>query len=81
MTDSTSDLPGESPADSELERRMTGERPVPGADFRGALGRLLAASDPGYGPRPAHLRLKATGWVAGGGVLVLIGALEALGHG
>lgn len=80
MTNPTPDPPG-APVDSELERRITAERPVPAADFRGALGRLLALSDPGYGPRPAHLRLKVAGWTAGGAVLVLIGALEALGHG
>ncbi len=77
MTDPTSD----SQADAELGRRMAGERPVPAADFRGTLGRFLAAADPGHGPRPPHLRVKVAGWLAGGGLIIALGALEALGHG
>jgi hypothetical protein len=52
-----------------LGERLNAARPVPGAEFRGALARHLAALDPGYGPRPAHL------WAV---VLALLGCALAL---
>lgn len=67
-------------ADAELAARLSAERPVPGAGFRGALGRRLAGEDPGYGPRPPHLRAIVAAYLAGGGALMLIAALVGLGH-
>jgi hypothetical protein len=81
MSDQTPETEPSEPSEAELGRRLTSQRPVPAGDFRGALGRLLAATDPGYGARPARLRLKVAGWVSGGAALVALGALEALGHG
>jgi hypothetical protein len=66
-------------AESQLAERLGDERPVPPAGFRGALGRHLAALDPGYGPRPARLRLIAGGYVATGAALIAFGALSATG--
>ena len=57
MTDEL-DIPAEpGPGEREVADRLGGERPVPGASFRGALARRLVESDPGYGPRPERLRL------------------------
>jgi hypothetical protein len=56
-------------------------RPAPGAAFRGALGRYLAASDPGYGPRPARLRRLVTIYMLTGLVLILGGLAIALATG
>jgi hypothetical protein len=66
-------------ADQELAARLQRERPVPAADFRGALGRRLAASDPGYGPRPDRLRTMVTASLAAGLGVSGFGALQALG--
>lgn len=63
----------------ELADRLGAERPVPGAGFRGALARHLAARDPGYGPRPARLRLLAGGYLGAGWLLIAVGALVAGG--
>jgi hypothetical protein len=65
--------------DPDLEQRLVAERPVPAAGFRGALGRAVTASDPGYGPRPAHLHRIVALFVAAGGVVTGVGVLEALG--
>lgn len=62
----------------ELERRLLDERPVPSGGFRGGLGRMLAASDPGFGPRPPRLRLSVAAWLGAGLIVLGIGALEAL---
>jgi hypothetical protein len=76
---------GSAPADGselpepELAERLIARRPVPAPWFRGALGRRLAAEDPGYGPRPARLRVTVAAYCAGGSVLVALGALEAAG--
>ncbi|HEY3727747.1 MAG TPA: hypothetical protein VGL51_11265 [Solirubrobacteraceae bacterium] len=67
------------PAESGLADRLTSERPIPAAGFRGRLGRHLAARDPGYGPRPERLRLKVAGLLGTGTVLVALGALTAVG--
>jgi hypothetical protein len=63
----------------EVANRLDRERPVPGAAFRGALGRALAARDPGYGPRPQNLWRMVAGCVAGGGLLLALGGLQAAG--
>jgi hypothetical protein len=67
------------PADQLLGDRLLGQRPVPGPAFRGALARYLAARDPGWGPRPANLRLVAGLCTASGAALIGIGALIGVG--
>ena len=62
-----------------LGDRLQVDRPVPAAGFRGALGRHLAARDPGYRPRPARLRLIAFAYLAAGVTLLALGALQAVG--
>jgi hypothetical protein len=62
-----------------VAERLLRERPVPSAGFRGALGRLLAAWDPGYGPRPVHLRAMVAAYAAAGTVLLALGLLQASG--
>ena len=47
------------PQDDELADRLRADRPLPGAGFRGALGRHLLENDPGYGPR--RLRMASRG--------------------
>lgn len=66
----------ETAADQVFADKLEAARPVPAAGFRGALGRHLAALDPGYGPRPRHLWLLSGGYLVAGGVLLLIGALQ-----
>jgi hypothetical protein len=61
--------------EQDLADRLRIGRPVPGAGFRGALGRRLAARDPGYGPRPERLRLIAAGYIGAGGLLIALAAL------
>jgi hypothetical protein len=74
------EIPAESDlGERDLADRLGGERPVPRASFRGALARRLAASDPGYGPRPVHLRLMVAGYLGAGSVLIAVGALSATG--
>ena len=67
------------PSEFAVGELLDRHRAVPGADFRGALGRRLVALDPGWGPRPARLLLIATGYVAPGLVLIGIGALIGTG--
>lgn len=67
------------PAERELASQLESERPLPAAEFRGALGRHLFRRDPGYGPRPARLRGVVTLYLAGGGALAVLGALQATG--
>jgi hypothetical protein len=59
----------------DLADRLRIARPVPGAAFRGALGRRLAERDPGYGPRPDRLRLIVAGYIGAGGLLIALAAL------
>jgi hypothetical protein len=66
-------------SERELAERLSAERPVPAAGFRGALGRYLAAHDPGYGPRPEKLRLRVGAYVALGTALMALGAGLAVG--
>ena len=76
-----SDHDGEplSPDQERLADALTRERPVPPAGFRGALGRYLAARDPGYRRRPAQLRLMVAVLVFAGLLLILAGLLQAIG--
>ena len=62
-----------------MARRLEDQRPMPAAGFRGALGRHLAARDPGYGPRPASLRLMVAGYAVAGTALLAAGTLVATG--
>jgi hypothetical protein len=63
----------------EVAGLLVRERPVPAAGFRGVLARRLVAADPGYGPRPARLRLMVAGAAAAGSGAVGLGALVAAG--
>ncbi len=63
----------------ELGDRLEQHRPVPGAGFRGALGRRLAVRDPGYGPRPEQLVPIAGACMGGGLLLIGLAALSATG--
>jgi hypothetical protein len=75
-----SDIAGElDPRERELAQRLTSQRPVPAAEFRGTLGRHLATHDPGYGPRREHLRALVAMALGAGGALMAVGALDALG--
>ena len=64
--------------DRDLAGRLVAECPVPGADFRGALGRRLRSEDPGFGPRPERLRSLVVLYVSAGMALTGLGALLAL---
>jgi hypothetical protein len=66
------------PPERDLAERLSAARPLPSAGFRGALWQHLALLDPGYGPRPARLRLIVAGYVALGLLLIALGALVAL---
>jgi len=79
MTDRPSDNDGLDAADQEIAHRLKASRPVPSANFRGALGRALAADDSRYASRPAPLRLFVTAYLAGGGLLIALGAIVAGG--
>jgi hypothetical protein len=79
LADGSEVADGSELAEPEVAERLIARRPVPAPWFRGALGRRLAAEDPGYGPRPARLRLTVAAYCAGGSVLVALGALEAVG--
>ncbi len=72
--DATLDSP-----DRDLAGRLAAERPVPGAEFRGSLGRHLVAADPGFGPRPGRLRTLVALYATAGTALTALGALQALG--
>jgi hypothetical protein len=78
-----SELPGDEArldsAEQRLGEQLAAQRPPPAAGFRGALRRRLVAEDPGYGPRPPRLRLTVGGWLAGGALLIALGALQATG--
>jgi hypothetical protein len=62
-----------------LAERLSNQRPVPAAGFRGTLARRLAAEDPGYGPRPERLRLIVAACCGGGSLLIALGVLSAVG--
>jgi hypothetical protein len=67
------------PPERDLAVRLTDQRPVPGAEFRGILGRHLAARDPGYGPRPGRLRTSVGLYLGAGVGIVVLGALQGMG--
>jgi hypothetical protein len=66
-------------SEREIAGRLSDERPVPAAGFRGALARRLATDDPGYGPRPKRLMLTVTACCSGGSLLIALGVLSAAG--
>lgn len=66
------------PSEQDLAERLGDARPLPSAGFRGALWQHLAPLDPGYGPRPARLRLIVAGYLALGLLLIALAALVAL---
>lgn len=66
-------------AEIALGDTLSQRRPVPGADFRGALGRHLTALDPRWGPRPARLPLLVVAYLLPGLVLIGLGALIGTG--
>jgi hypothetical protein len=76
--DETDSNPELGPDERELAGRLGVERPVPAAGFRGALGRHLAARDPGYGARPERLRLIVAGYLAAGSLLIAVGTLAGV---
>jgi hypothetical protein len=78
MTDPEPDTPLTG-GEEALAARLARERLLPGAAFRGALGRHLAADQPGHGPRPQRLRLIVCAWLLAGGLLLVLGLLQALG--
>lgn len=75
---SEADLPVE-PPEERLADRLQAQRPIPRGEFRGALHRRLIARDPGFGPRPEHLRGAVAVYLAAGGLLAGIGALLSIG--
>jgi hypothetical protein len=76
MSEPESDLPA---GERDLGDRLLASRPVPAAGFRGALGRHLELSDPGYGPRPEMLRRRVAVYLALGLLLIALGAARAVG--
>jgi hypothetical protein len=79
MTDTPENTNELTEKEQEQADQLRDSRPVPGAGFRGALGRYLAAQDPGYGPRPRRLRVIAAGYLGAAGVLLALGLLQATG--
>jgi hypothetical protein len=67
------------PAESELGERLRTQRPVPGAGFRGSLGRWLDQRDPGFGPRPRQLVPIVVACTGSGLALIGLAALSATG--
>src|SRR5205807_1031742 len=61
------------PDERELAERLLSQRPVPGAEFRGSLGRYLVANDPGFGPRPERLLAIVGAYLGAGGLLLALG--------
>lgn len=74
------EIPAEPIAEEqELVDRLMSGRTLPGARFRGALGRRLAARNPGSGPRPRKLRLIVAAYVVAGVAFLALGLLQASG--
>lgn len=70
--------PDQPPSPEELlvAAALAAHRPAPAPAFRGALGERIAALDPGYGHRPARLRVHAALLCAAGLILLLLGLLN-----
>jgi hypothetical protein len=79
MTDRSPVEPELTADERTLADQMHAGRPVPAAQFRGALSRHLALEDPGYGSRPNRLRLVASGYVVAGALVLGLGLLQATG--
>jgi hypothetical protein len=75
----TGDPDGETEVDAELVEEMLAARSHPAAGFRGALGRYLAGEDPGHGPRPRQLRLRAAGFVLSSLLIMALALGQATG--
>jgi hypothetical protein len=58
---------------------LVARRPMPAPSFRSELSNELAASDPGYGHRPARLWLHAGSVTTAGVLLLLVGLLVSTG--
>jgi hypothetical protein len=67
------------PAERDLATRLSMQRPVPAAGFRGALGRYLAVRDPRYGTRPGRLRPLVAAYATAGSLLIALGTLVSVG--
>jgi hypothetical protein len=67
------------PEESGLADRLRAERPIPAAGFRGTLARHLAATDPGYGPRPERLRLIVVSYLSLATLLIAFGIVLGVG--
>ncbi len=79
MPDETPNSEDLGPEELELAGLLARGRPAPAAGFRGALARLLADLDPGWGPRPSRLRLLVIAYGGGGLLMIAAGALLGLG--
>lgn len=79
MTDNAAMNDRLTPEERALADRLNAGAPGPAAGFRGALGRHLAARDPGYGPRPARLRTAVSAFLGAGALVLAAGALQATG--
>jgi hypothetical protein len=79
MTDSPDDDVELTARELALAEQLHLAKPLPAAGFRGALSRHLAVRDPGYGTRPARLRLMVSGYLVAGALLLALGALQATG--
>jgi hypothetical protein len=62
-----------------LAARLRDARPLPSAAFRGELGRRLASQPPRLAL--GRLRLLIATYASSGGVLLVLGAIGAAGHG
>ena len=66
------------PAEQAFGDSLASRRPVPGAAFRGLLGRRLGSDDPGHSSRPPSLWRTVALLLAAGIILLLIGLLLAV---
>ena len=65
----------------EIATRLSAERPVPRAGFRGELRRHLINGDAGGSPRPQRLRLLIGAYAGSGALLFAIVAAGVAGFG
>jgi hypothetical protein len=78
MTDDAFE-PELTPIEEAFGEALGARRPVPGGVFRGALGRYLAAQDPGLTSRPPHLWRIVGLLLVAACTLLVIALLLALG--